>query len=203
MRCFGAFAASLRVTPRIHLSLPVALAFVDSLQIEVPSATQPARTLHIYSPPFSKCRIWLDECALDKVSGRRKGGRAEGGSRRGLLGDSRCGLLSAWTAHVCAVLTVRALSVRSGGRRSWCSTVPRILSHVARDLTRTCISTRYSASRRSQRNRNFIFQHHSNPSPPARILLPVLQPLRPTVTYFSEYGQIVKYEEETSALCGR
>lgn len=34
-----------------------------------PSADVPARTLHLYSPPFTRCSVWLSERdALDKVS---------------------------------------------------------------------------------------------------------------------------------------
>jgi cysteine dioxygenase len=30
-------------------------------KIENPSSTKPAVTMHLYSPPFERCRVWLDE----------------------------------------------------------------------------------------------------------------------------------------------
>lgn len=37
-----------------------------------PSPHVPARTLHLYSPPFTRCNVWLSERdALDKVSRSR------------------------------------------------------------------------------------------------------------------------------------
>jgi cysteine dioxygenase len=61
-------------------------------KVENPSPTQPAVTLHLYSPPFDRCRVWLDKsggggtnsryssassscCArYDSVYGERTGG---------------------------------------------------------------------------------------------------------------------------------
>jgi len=86
-----------------------------------PISDGPAMTLHLYSPPFNKCKIWLDgEAAADKVSASHQ-----------LL---RCGT----TAPI--------------------------------------------------------------PMPTSPRSHPPLQFLTPTVTYHSEYGQLVTYEAD-SALC--
>jgi cysteine dioxygenase len=39
-------------------------------KVENPSPTQPAVTMHLYSPPFGRCRVWLDEtsCASSRSS---------------------------------------------------------------------------------------------------------------------------------------
>jgi cysteine dioxygenase len=42
------------------------LVFIEDSQgyhsVGNPSHTTPAITLHLYSPPFQKCKIWLGEC---------------------------------------------------------------------------------------------------------------------------------------------
>lgn len=37
-------------------------------KVENPSLTQPAITLHLYCPPFAKCRIWMDPTRKPSVS---------------------------------------------------------------------------------------------------------------------------------------
>jgi cysteine dioxygenase len=70
--------------------------FLGFHKVENPSSTEPAVTLHLYSPPFDRCRVWIDEssassasescCArYDSVHGERMCDGSNTGDNLGLL----------------------------------------------------------------------------------------------------------------------
>lgn len=55
---------SLVCTQDTTVSAPAVVFIQDSQgyhKVGNPSMTEPAVTLHLYSPPFQKCKIWLDQ----------------------------------------------------------------------------------------------------------------------------------------------